>query len=225
MFDQYQRVVVINLPERVDRRRQMESELKAIGAAERVRFFPACKPQNAGPFQSKGEHGCYLSHLTILKEAAAANESVLILEDDCDFTAAVRRPRPQSDLMWGGYKIHEEWIEGSHCMGFSAATVHRVVPYLEQLMIDGPIPMDGSYIWFCRDNPDIVVDACNPPIAVQRPSRSDIKDAGGLPHNSPITSIVHSAKRAVKRRMLWTGDFQQLVERLREARLSAQKDH
>ncbi|MEO6716867.1 MAG: hypothetical protein ABIM50_06415, partial [Novosphingobium sp.] len=86
-LDCFDRIRVINLAERRDRRRDMARELAAIGLANdpRVSFFPAIRPENAGDFTSVGARGVYLGQLAILREAAAANESVLILEDDCTF--------------------------------------------------------------------------------------------------------------------------------------------
>jgi len=218
MFQLYQRIRIINLPERVDRRRDMTRELTRVGLAgdDRVAFFPAIRPADQGPFRSIGVHGVYLSHLTLLKEAAAAGESLLILEDDCDFTDAVADPRPPPDLLWGGYAIYPSHIEGAHCMGFSAATTKLVANYLEDLLRTGPIDVDGAYIWFCRDHPAISVDACNPMIAVQRPSQSDISEArkfGSVP--KPLLSIGRALKRIRRRTQGSAEDFEALLGRLR----------
>lgn len=207
MFDSYDRICIINLPERTDRRAEMERELARIGLSgdPRVYFFAAIRPDTVGHFRSIGEHGVFLSHLAILEQGG----SVLILEDDCDFTPAVRRDRPPSDILWGGYVARERSIEGAHCMGFSARTVERVVPYLQALLAkpDCP-PVDGAYMHFCSDHPDVVVDACDPPIAVQRPSQSDI---------TPLASgkLLRWLKRPLKRRLTRSGGFEELRARLR----------
>lgn len=222
MFDDYQRIRIINLPEREDRRREMRQELKRIGLNQdpRVKFFPAIRPADEGPFRAIGVHGVYLSHLAVLKEAAAAGESVLILEDDCDFTAAVGNPRPRSDLLWGGYVLFPAHIEGAHCMGFSAAITRRVATYLDELLKSGPIDVDGAYIWFCRDHPDVVVDAPNPNIAVQRPSYSDIAGRRGLDRlgwAKPLINVARKIKRAGQRNSLSKHSFEELVASLRAA--------
>ena len=80
------RVYVINLKSRPDRRREMETELGRIGLAPQsplVAFFDAVKPPAAGDFPSVGARGCFMSHLGIIERAAAAgHRAILILEDD-----------------------------------------------------------------------------------------------------------------------------------------------
>jgi hypothetical protein len=85
-FDQ---VRIINLPSRADRRQETESEFSANGfpgPASCGLFFPAIAPEDAAGFPNRGVRGCYLSHLSILRQArdAGANR-VLILEDDIAF--------------------------------------------------------------------------------------------------------------------------------------------
>jgi hypothetical protein len=78
---------VINLPERTDRRREVEKQLARIQApAGWAQFFPAIRPTELAGFPSFGAHGCFLSHLGVLKRAAELGApSVLILEDDLEF--------------------------------------------------------------------------------------------------------------------------------------------
>jgi glycosyl transferase family 25 len=191
----YGLVRVINLPERTDRRRQMVEQLASIGLE--ASFLEARRPGGIGPFRSIGEHGVFLSHLLALQEAREAGQSVLILEDDCDFTPLAREERAPSDLLWGGFSIPGDYIQGAHCMGFSAATAARLVPYLEDwLRTDDAPPIDGAYLLFCRANPDIRVDACDPPIAVQRPSHSDIAGRRGLDRIAMLRPLVGLARRA-----------------------------
>jgi glycosyl transferase family 25 len=207
MFDSYDRINIINLPERTDRRAEMERELARIGLASdpRVQFFRAIRPETVGHFRQIGEHGVFLSHLAILEGGG----SVLILEDDCDFTRAVRKGRSPSDVLWGGYTARERSIEGAHCMGFSAEAVKLLVPYLRVLLAkpDCP-PIDGAYAHFCSDHPKLVVDACDPPIAVQRPSDSDITPR-------PSAKLLRSIKRPLKRLLTRSGGFEDVRAKLR----------
>ncbi|WP_367026704.1 glycosyltransferase family 25 protein [Methylococcus sp. ANG] len=91
LMDYFDCCYVINLPERRDRRREMEKELERAGMppeSGRVEFFPAIRPESAGPFPSIGAHGCFMSHLGILREARGQGlRNVLILEDDLTFAA------------------------------------------------------------------------------------------------------------------------------------------
>ncbi|MCI5210545.1 MAG: hypothetical protein D3910_17540 [Candidatus Electrothrix sp. ATG2] len=67
------KIYVINLPERVDRRREVTAALKRIGisfAPGKVELFPAIRPTEAAGFPSPGVRGCFLSHLSVLKKAA-----------------------------------------------------------------------------------------------------------------------------------------------------------
>ncbi len=87
--DYFDRIYIINLPERVDRRRHMEKEIGKLSLtpnSDKVHFFKAIKPEQADPFESRGARGVSLSHFTILQEAQTQGlERVLILEDDADF--------------------------------------------------------------------------------------------------------------------------------------------
>jgi glycosyl transferase family 25 len=220
MFEEYQRIRVINLAERIDRREEMLAEFARIGlnGDPRIAFTDAVKPDTSAPWRSKGERGCFLSHLFILEEAASAGESVLILEDDCDFTRHAAAKRNQSDLLWGGYTILPNEIRGSHCMGFSADTAKRCANYFRGLLNHpDPPPVDGSYAWFCRDNADVRVNACDPMIAVQRPSFSVIAGRKGLDRIAGarfLVKMLRQAKRIAKRHKTTGGAFEPLRARL-----------
>jgi glycosyl transferase family 25 len=86
IFDIFERIFIVNLPERTDRRTEMVLELKKLAISEtdpRVVFFPAIKPETTAGFPSIGARGCFLSHLAIFKQVQALNlTTVLIMEDD-----------------------------------------------------------------------------------------------------------------------------------------------
>jgi len=89
LLDLVDAVFVINLPERIDRRRRMDAVLSSIGMSfeqDNVHLFPAVKAAEAAGFPSPGVHGCFLSHKTVFEQARAAGyQRVLILEDDVEF--------------------------------------------------------------------------------------------------------------------------------------------
>lgn len=89
MFETFDSIVVINLPERVDRRRETEAELERVGI-KHARFFAAKRPADRGPFRTIGEHGCFLSHVAVLKEALKAR-NILVMEDDVMFARSLRQ--------------------------------------------------------------------------------------------------------------------------------------
>ena len=104
------RIYVINLARRTDRRREILAELGRIGLSasdSKVEIFAAGAPDDPGPFPSIGARGCFLSHLGVLKSARDAGvDRLMILEDDATFTRNFVRNHLQvlaelDDLEWG----------------------------------------------------------------------------------------------------------------------------
>jgi hypothetical protein len=186
LFDSFDRIRIVNLAHRTDRRREMLQQLAGVGLAgdPRVAFFAAHAFADQGRFYSLGARGCFSSQMTLVEEAAAAGESLLILEDDCDFGAAIDACRVPAgcDVFYGGYlatsQPHDPAasdIVGAHCMGFSARCLVRLAPWLRAAWAgDDPAPIDGEYVRFRRANPDLVSVFAAPQVAFQRPSRTDI---------------------------------------------------
>ncbi len=87
-IDFFDRVYVINLPSRADRRQEMAQELDRAGMPfmlGKVELFSAIRPDSPGPFESIGYRGAFLSHLNVIKKARAEQlRNVLILEDDLE---------------------------------------------------------------------------------------------------------------------------------------------
>lgn len=160
-LDAYERIYVINLPSRADRRLEMAEQLDRIGlvlGSPRVRLFEAVRPADAGGFPSRGAHGCFMSHLGVLREAAAERLSrVLILEDDLNFSddfperAPAILPRagtPDCAIFYGGYELEplpppsavaveiapDRVVRTTHFVGFDAVAIAAAIPYLEQML-------------------------------------------------------------------------------------------
>jgi glycosyl transferase family 25 len=206
----YDRIRIINLPERTDRRREMLGELKRIGLEgdPRVEFVEAVAPESSGAWDSRGAHGCYMSHLAILRAARDSDQSVLILEDDCDFTDAAFASDwgAGSDIFYGGFgasnfsDLHSSNIQGSHCMGFSRSVLPRLVQYIEQLtQVRSPPPIDGAYVRFRNENPDVLTSFALPQVAVQRQSASDIAP-GCFDRNRWLALVIGLARRMNRNR-------------------------
>ncbi|OBX17596.1 hypothetical protein A9995_15475 [Erythrobacter sp. QSSC1-22B] len=183
----FARIRIINLPERRDRRRAIRRELEKLGHADNpsVKFFPAIKPDEKGDYTSIGARGVYESQLALLKEAALAGDSILILEDDCAFrpNADIYLPKTAWEIFYGGYyasdpsDLQSSDIIGAHMMGFSAIGARLMVGYLEGLEYQGiHPPIDAAYVWFRRAHPEVATEFAVPPLAFQRRSRSDIAD-------------------------------------------------
>src|SRR6266550_6801741 len=75
---------VINLKSRVDRRAEMEIQLRSVGWS--AEFSQSARPDNAAGFPSIGARGCFISHLQMLQRGAAVGRHVLLMEDDLSFS-------------------------------------------------------------------------------------------------------------------------------------------
>lgn len=207
IFDAFDRIRIVNLRSRPDRRAQMKRELAALGLEgdPRIVFFDAVRPNDKGDFSSIGARGVFASQLTILQNAAAAGESLLILEDDCYFTdhAAQYRTDERWDIFYGGYEASDpndphgsEVIIGAHMMGFSARGARLMADYLDKLAYKGVHPpIDGAYVWFRRAHPDVPTHFAAPPLAYQRPSRTDIADLSFFDRWPGVRLLAQAARR------------------------------
>ena len=225
IFDHYDSVRIVSLPSRKDRRRDMLRELQAIGQADnpKIQFFDALQRRDAGLFRSAGSHGCFHSHLAILEEAAAAKQSVLILQDDCEFLPSIHEDIALDgcDILYGGYlasdpdDLHGSDIIGAHCMGFSARAASQASTYLRKLLDpafppDGKAaaqpgfnpalrpPIDGACVWFRRAHPEL--KTVFHLVANQRSSRSDITPLRFFDRIWGLRTLAAVA-RAIKRRL------------------------
>jgi hypothetical protein len=108
--DYFDLIRVINLPERTDRYRQVSRQLATLGmefVPGKVEIFAAQRPTALAGFPSLGAHGCFISHLNVLRDAQARGvESVLVMEDDCDISGKnvdtiFRLAEELKDRKWG----------------------------------------------------------------------------------------------------------------------------
>jgi glycosyl transferase family 25 len=199
IFDEFDKIRIVSLPERKDRRRQMRGQLATVGLADdpRVAFFDAYRFNNPGIFRSAGSRGCFTSHSAIISLSATLGESVLILEDDCDFLPAARTYQSdgQWDVFYGGYMASDMAkpqncdIIGSHFMGLSASAAKKAAAYFA-CYPDPDFPpdersasepgfnpnvrpgTDGAYVWFRRAHPELRAEFSM--LSKQRSSRTDI---------------------------------------------------
>ncbi|MGD1874709.1 MAG: glycosyltransferase family 25 protein [Mastigocoleus sp.] len=160
----FDRVYIINLPERVDRRKGMEKELKNVGIPfnpQKVEFFSAIRPDSPGSFQSIGYRGAFLSHLNVLKRAKELQlNNVLVMEDDLAFSEHFNEyedrlieqlQQTNWDLVQFGYFPVKGIIQptgstfatyqpfsgeiiGSHFYGVNGKTLDRLINFFEILL-------------------------------------------------------------------------------------------
>lgn len=154
LTDYFDRIAIINLPERADRRQQMAGELRRIGlriGQEGVSLFAAIRPDDAGDFPSRGARGAYLSHLEVLRQAQRDGiERLLVLEDDlmidkrlAEAFPALAKELAQSDwgLVYFGHlgqpttqRIHLQATSApQQCLHFYAVHAQQFTPLIAYL--------------------------------------------------------------------------------------------
>lgn len=216
-FDEFDRIYVINLRSRPDRRLEMEQELRKVGldGDERVAFFDAITRDNPGPFKRVGSHGAFLSHLTIFEMHLDTFDSILILQDDCDFISKPGRVHSSEwDILYGGYSasdpsdLHNSDIIGAHCMGFRPAVLPPLVTFLKAVyngqyrppgvpLDAAAAPIDGSLVWFRRCHPD--VRTVFQKVAFQRSSKTDIGEPSLIDSYPAAARVLRRGMRALRR--------------------------
>jgi hypothetical protein len=204
----FDRVRIINLADRADRRREMVEQLNRIGGTTpSVSFFKAHRPSERGEFESIGARGCFESHLAVLRSARDDKvQNLLLLEDDFDFTRdGVERAElllPQLaespwDFFYGAHLLPakgraglveipaEEPILTASFVAFRGRVIPMVVSFLEAMAKRpagspeyGPMHVDGAYTTFRNLNPQFATFAAFPAFGKQRSSRSDITPSG-----------------------------------------------
>lgn len=170
----FDRISIINLPYRADRRREIAQQLARFGLAldrDPVRLFPAVRPTDTGGFPSIGARGCFLSHLGVLQQARADRvRRLLILEDDFDFADGLTEQnlarvldelssQPWA-LFYGGHRLPRAPdslrntalsalapstpVVTSHCLGMKDSAIAIAVPYLEAIVNRPAGHVDGG---------------------------------------------------------------------------------
>lgn len=222
MFEKFERIYVVNLPSRTDRRIETELELAKAGGS-RVTFFPAIRPSEAGKFRSIGEHGCFMSHLTLLRECVG-RKNVLIMEDDVRFVSdfatrsqVVEKLPDNWDLFYAGHfqpagsKAWEESglveingdreLGATHCYAVNGSAIPKLIRGFEAILsrepghVDGgPMPIDGA-MNTVRRQLHLRAYAAVPALADQRSSRTDIGGTKWFDNSPFLSRPVHIARR------------------------------
>ena len=172
-LDYFDRIFIINLPSRADRRSEMAAQLNAIGldlAAANIELFSAVRPDAADGFPTIGAKGCFMSHLGVLRRAQELGlQRVAIFEDDLDFAADFRtriasiiEQLKSADwaVFYGGYHMErtptaatrdalvecqpDEPIGACHFMVFQGEAILATVRYLEEILARQPGDPEGG---------------------------------------------------------------------------------
>lgn len=165
----FDRISIINLPERTDRRAEMLEELATAGLSPqpgRIEFFPAVKVADAAGFDNAGYHGCFRSHLSVMQQALAANASnLLVFEDDA---AIAKRFKQEEEALvdwlrareWGliffGHQLegpadrptelkpHHGGVQQTHFYAVNGKYLARLVDFLDKMLTRPPGHLDGG---------------------------------------------------------------------------------
>lgn len=217
---------VINLPQRTDRRSGMQEELSRIGWD--AQFFPAIRPASAGGFSSIGAHGCFLSHLAVLKAARNSGAArVVILEDDVNFVRGFRKKwnaaienlsAHEWSMFYPGHALNglpeclarlqpETSVLCAHFLMIEARALPTIIEGLETILgrpaghpLGGPMHVDGAYSTIRVQNPRLNTYAIAPVLGYQRPSRTDIRGGRWFDRIAALDAIVSFARRLKARR-------------------------
>jgi len=208
--DYFDRTFVINLPYRHDRRRAITRELKRVEmfpAPERTEIFPAIRPDDAGPYPTRGTRGCFISHWSILRKALEQNLSrVLVMEDDLVISDRWHHQSDRLvdeleatgwDMVYFYHALHLQsqaqkafatWdgsVRGALFYGVHGRILERLVEFLA--IVDsrpaghpdgGPMHVDGAFSTFRKQNLDVRTLVAVPRLGRQRASRTDIHALG-----------------------------------------------
>jgi hypothetical protein len=214
-------IYVINLEHRTDRRIAMEKQLLRIGW--RAEFFRAIRPDNAADFPSIGARGCFLSHLSVLRNAQKAGvQQLVILEDDLNFAPKFveRWNLSMSSLetktwsiFYPGHTLkglpaglsrispHTN-IRCTHFMVVNGHAILTLISGFEKMLsrpgghpLGGPMHIDGAYSTLRTQNPSLVTYANSPVLGYQRSSRTDVGNLRWFDRIGMLAPLVHIARK------------------------------
>jgi glycosyl transferase family 25 len=132
----FDRAYIINLPDRADRRQDVEHEFHKIGLeipTDKVRFYSAIRPGDKGAFPTVGLRGSFLSHREILRIAFRDGlRNVLVFEDDICFRIVNEHfvqqiigaiPNEHWDVIYFGYlEPSDHFLTGEPLLAWSKPT-------------------------------------------------------------------------------------------------------
>lgn len=173
LYDYFNRIGIIHLPNRLDRFQSVSLELRNIGIDIRqpkVHIPYAPVPSDWDGWPSRGVYGNFLSHLGILKQALSDSlATIWVLEDDAIFSRRMCREQTMLaktlserdwDLCFFGHSLTHELIAQpngfirsnsefiwAHCYAVHARILPRLVGYLERATVLPAHHPEGSRLY------------------------------------------------------------------------------
>ncbi len=228
----FDRVRIINMVTRQDRRDETVAEFERHNFeinTDKVNFFKAITPTEAEEFPNAATRGCFLSHMTILEDAAKDQlKNVLILEDDIQFTKSLKTHGDEAvealgkldwDIAYFGHGLADapgeaEWKKVSepmwmaHLYAMNGKTLERFLAFLNEMLSrpawheqGGPMHYDGALNTFMDQNPDINAYYFSKNFGFQRPSKTNIHKHA-IYDTNPLLKPLMSIYRKIKKKYL-----------------------
>jgi glycosyl transferase family 25 len=173
LYDYFDRIAIIHLPNRRDRFQALTIELRDMGIdirQSKIQIPHAPVPNDWSGWPSRGVYGNFLSHLGILKQALRDGlKTVWVLEDDAIFSRRMRREQQvlveklkerEWDMCFFGHSLNRELSEHptgfvrppadfiwAHCYAVHARVLPRLVAYMEQALVLPAHHPEGSRLY------------------------------------------------------------------------------
>jgi hypothetical protein len=173
LYEYFDRIAIIHLPDRQDRHHSIARELSALNMnikQPKVRIPHAPIPSDWTGWPSRGVYGNFLSHLGILQQALKDElQTIWVLEDDAIFSRRMRREQQALvdtlmntnwDLCFFGHSLTHELADQppglvapnadfiwAHCYAVHARLLPRIVAYLERAVTLPPHHPEGSRLY------------------------------------------------------------------------------
>lgn len=173
------KIVVVNLARRTDRLAEMTAQSKELDF--KFERFEAVEGFG-NPYMRNGQWGCYQSHKAILER----HETLMVLEDDCvlmpDYKIQLQKciyelPHDWDMLYLGGWKVHTEPYSDNLLKAERVLTTHAYIvrDKFTHNLLNEMKNIDKVDVCFARTPGKKFI--CNPVLAVQRESYSDVENS------------------------------------------------
>ncbi len=224
----FDRANIINLRIREDRRNETREEFSRFNLpidTDKIGFIEAYSPKDRAGFPTAGTHGCFLSHLSILKNAHRDGlRNILVLEDDITFSKDILNVSEQAiselkNLDWDfvyfshsfdepetplGWRMLNKDMLCTHFYAVNGKCLDDLIVFLETLLKrpeghpdGGPMHYDGAINVFRNQNPGKNIYYFSKNLGFQRPSKTNIHETGFL-DNTPIIRHIVPYLRKIK---------------------------